>query len=59
MQSQLSKYKEAAVDIHSLRADVESLTNVLGSKVGMLYLILFLDLSGWFKALFCFTAWNR
>ncbi|KAJ4727229.1 E3 ubiquitin protein ligase [Melia azedarach] len=33
MQSQLSKYKEAAVDIHSLRADVESLTNVLGSKV--------------------------
>ncbi|GLU00395.1 hypothetical protein SLE2022_177700 [Rubroshorea leprosula] len=32
MQSQLSKYKEAAVDIHSLQADVQSLSNVLDRK---------------------------
>lgn len=35
MQRQLSKYKEAALDIHILRADVLSLTNVLDRKVGM------------------------
>lgn len=33
MQRQLSKYKEAALDIHILRADVLSLTNVLDRKV--------------------------
>ncbi|KAK6285436.1 hypothetical protein POUND7_011615 [Theobroma cacao] len=33
MQSQLGKYKEAAVDIHSLRADVQSLSSVLDRKV--------------------------
>ncbi|KAL9252735.1 E3 ubiquitin-protein ligase BRE1-like 1-like protein [Drosera capensis] len=32
MQSQLSKYKEAAKGIHSLRANVQSLTNVLSRK---------------------------
>lgn len=32
MQSQLSKYKEAASDVHSLRADVQSLSNVLDRK---------------------------
>ncbi|KAL5798900.1 hypothetical protein ACOSQ2_003720 [Xanthoceras sorbifolium] len=33
MQSQLSKYKETALDIHSLRADVQSLSNLLDWKV--------------------------
>lgn len=32
MQSQLSKYKEAASDLHSLRADMQSLSNILGRK---------------------------
>ncbi|XP_021892764.1 E3 ubiquitin-protein ligase BRE1-like 1 [Carica papaya] len=32
MQGQLSKYKEAAVDIHSLRADVQSLFSILNRK---------------------------
>ncbi|GAB4844303.1 ubiquitin-like modifier hub1 [Ancistrocladus abbreviatus] len=32
MQSQLSKYKEAAADVHSLRADVQSRANVLDRK---------------------------
>ncbi|KAK8615065.1 hypothetical protein V6N13_068851 [Hibiscus sabdariffa] len=32
MQSQLGKYKEAAADIHSLRADVQSLSNILDRK---------------------------
>jgi E3 ubiquitin-protein ligase BRE1 len=32
MQSQLSKYKEAASDVHSLRADVQSLSSVLDCK---------------------------
>ncbi|GMJ01421.1 REDUCED DORMANCY 4, histone mono-ubiquitination 1 [Hibiscus trionum] len=32
MQSQLGKYKEAAADIHSLRADVQSLSNILDKK---------------------------
>ncbi|KAL9259499.1 E3 ubiquitin-protein ligase BRE1-like 1-like protein [Drosera capensis] len=32
MQSQLSKYKETAKGIHSLRANVQSLTNVLSRK---------------------------
>ncbi|GMI98274.1 REDUCED DORMANCY 4, histone mono-ubiquitination 1 [Hibiscus trionum] len=33
MQSQLGKYKEDAVDIHSLRADVQSLSTTLARKV--------------------------
>lgn len=33
MQNQLAKHKETAADIHSLRADVESLTNILNCKV--------------------------
>lgn len=33
MQNQLAKHKETAADIHSLRADVESLTNILDRKV--------------------------
>ncbi|XP_028798888.1 E3 ubiquitin-protein ligase BRE1-like 1 isoform X2 [Neltuma alba] len=33
MQSKLSKYKEAASDIHSLRADVQSLSSILDRKV--------------------------
>ncbi|RYR54777.1 hypothetical protein Ahy_A06g030056 isoform C [Arachis hypogaea] len=33
MQSQLSKYKESASDIHSLRADVQSISNILDRKV--------------------------
>ncbi|GMJ13549.1 REDUCED DORMANCY 4, histone mono-ubiquitination 1 [Hibiscus trionum] len=32
MQSQLVKYKEATADIHSLRADVQSLSNILDRK---------------------------
>ncbi|KAH1108652.1 hypothetical protein J1N35_012420 [Gossypium stocksii] len=32
MQSQLGKYKEAAVDIHSLRADVQSVSSILDRK---------------------------
>ncbi|KAK8339483.1 hypothetical protein V6Z12_A08G037100 [Gossypium hirsutum] len=32
MQNQLGKYKEAAVDIHSLRADVQSLSSILNRK---------------------------
>lgn len=36
MQRQLSKYKEAASDVHSLRADVQSLSTVLDRKVGCL-----------------------
>ncbi|MED6120827.1 ubiquitin-like modifier hub1, partial [Stylosanthes scabra] len=33
MQSQLSKYKESASDIHSLRADVQSISNILDRKI--------------------------
>ncbi|XP_027337937.1 E3 ubiquitin-protein ligase BRE1-like 1 isoform X2 [Abrus precatorius] len=33
MQSQLSKYKESASDIHSLRADVQSVSSILDRKV--------------------------
>lgn len=33
MQSQLSKYKESASDIHSLRADVQSISSILDRKV--------------------------
>ncbi|RDX94706.1 E3 ubiquitin-protein ligase BRE1-like 1, partial [Mucuna pruriens] len=33
MQSQLRKYKESASDIHSLRADVQSVTSILERKV--------------------------
>lgn len=36
MQRQLSKYKEAASDIHSLRANVQSLSIILERKVGIL-----------------------
>lgn len=34
MRSQLDKYKETAGGIHSLRADVQSLSGVLCRKVG-------------------------
>ncbi|KAK7339260.1 hypothetical protein VNO77_19916 [Canavalia gladiata] len=33
MQSQLSKYKESASDVHSLRADVQSVSSILDRKV--------------------------
>ncbi|XP_065624342.1 E3 ubiquitin-protein ligase BRE1-like 1 isoform X1 [Quercus suber] len=33
MQSELSKYKEAASDVHSLRADVQSVSGILERKV--------------------------
>lgn len=33
MQNQLAKHKETAADVHSLQADVESLTNILNHKV--------------------------
>lgn len=33
MQNQLAKHKETAADVHSLQADVESLTNILNCKV--------------------------
>lgn len=36
MQNQLRKYKEAASDVHSLRADVQSLSSVLERKVSFL-----------------------
>lgn len=43
MQSQLSKYKESASDIHSLRADVHSISSILDQKVGFcLYELYFL-----------------
>ena len=38
MQSQLSKYKEIALDSHSLRADVQSLYNLLDREVGIFVL---------------------
>eukprot|EP00262_Sarcandra_glabra_P011428 TRINITY_DN2738_c0_g3_i1.p1 TRINITY_DN2738_c0_g3~~TRINITY_DN2738_c0_g3_i1.p1 ORF type:complete len:882 (+),score=196.77 TRINITY_DN2738_c0_g3_i1:207-2852(+) len=36
MQSQLSKYKESASEIHSLRAEVQSLSNILDRKANEL-----------------------
>ncbi|CAH9083731.1 unnamed protein product [Cuscuta epithymum] len=36
MQSQLSKYKETAANVHYLRADVQSLSNILNQKVSEL-----------------------
>jgi E3 ubiquitin-protein ligase BRE1 len=33
MQSQLTKYKESASDLHSLRADVHSISSILDQKV--------------------------
>ncbi|KAJ4952890.1 hypothetical protein NE237_029722 [Protea cynaroides] len=36
MQSQLNKYKDAASDVHSLRAEVQSLSNILHTKVNEL-----------------------
>lgn len=36
METQLSKYKESASDIHSLRADVQSISSILDRKVGVL-----------------------
>lgn len=39
MQRQLSNYKEAASNIHSLRADVQSLSTVLDRKVGTLWFV--------------------
>lgn len=35
MQSQLRKYKESASDIHSLRADVQSVSSILDRKVSI------------------------
>lgn len=35
MQSQIRKYKESASDIHSLRADVQSVSSILDRKVGV------------------------
>lgn len=44
MQSELSKYKEAASDVHSLRADVHSLSSILERKVGIFICVaIFLD----------------
>ena len=40
MQSQLSTYKETASDIHSLRANVQSLSTVLDRKVSVLDIII-------------------
>lgn len=34
MQSELRKHKEASSDVHSLRADVQSLSAILDRKVG-------------------------
>ncbi len=39
MQRQLSTYKEAASDIHYLRADVQSLSTVLDRKVGTVWCV--------------------
>lgn len=39
MQRQLSTYKEAASDIHYLRAEVQSLSAVLDRKVGALWCV--------------------
>ena len=36
MQSQLCKYKEVASDVHSLQANVQSLSSVLDRKVSFL-----------------------
>ena len=36
MQSKLRKYKETAVNVHSLRAEVQSLSNLLAKKVSFL-----------------------
>lgn len=38
MQEQLTKYKEVASDVHSLRADVQSLSDVFNRKVGVSYI---------------------
>ncbi|KAK4414625.1 E3 ubiquitin-protein ligase BRE1-like 1 [Sesamum alatum] len=51
MQNHLAKHKETAADIHRLRANVESLTDVLGRKISDLKLTkkdlkLFLDMYG-------------
>ena len=36
MQAHLNKFKEAACEVHSLRAEVHSLTRILNRKVMML-----------------------
>lgn len=38
MQEQLTKYKDVASDVHSLRADVQSLSDVFNRKVGISYI---------------------
>ena len=44
MQEQLTKYKEVASDVHSLRAEVQSLSDVFNRKVGVSYIeLVFLD----------------
>lgn len=37
MQNQLSQYKEAASEVHSLRAEVQSLSSILERKVSVPY----------------------
>lgn len=53
MQGQLRKYKEAASDVHSLRADVQSLSSTLDRKVG-LYVLVLPSSSSMQLALICF-----
>ncbi|CAN1845195.1 E3 ubiquitin-protein ligase BRE1-like 1 [Linum perenne] len=52
MQRQLSSYKEAASDIHSLRADVQCLSEVLDRKVGLFYVYLFIYVNEGLKFMF-------
>lgn len=42
MQSQLSNYKATALDIHTVRADFQSLSNIVDRKVGVSFLLLVL-----------------
>lgn len=53
MQGQLSKYKEAAVDIHSLRADVQSLFSILNRKVGFVYHMSYSQ--SWIQLIICLS----
>ena len=40
MQSQLSKYKEAACEVHGLRTEINSLAGVLERKVVRLFMLI-------------------
>lgn len=42
MQSKLRKYKETAANVHALRAEVQSLSNVLARKVNQLLTVAYL-----------------